>query len=54
MFGDLARIDVNAYDVMAQLGHPGGVGGAQIARAEDVATHDPCIGNPDEPAASGH
>ena len=39
--GDLTGIDVDTDDLMPQFGHPGGVGGTQIARTEDGASHTP-------------
>ena len=38
-FGDLARVDVDADHLVAQLGHPGRVGRAEVTRTENGASH---------------
>jgi hypothetical protein len=50
--GDLARIDVDPNDVMAQFRHPDRVGGAQVTGAEDGTTHTSGVGARDERTAS--
>ena len=39
--GDLACVDVDADHVVPEFGHPGGMRRAEIARAEDGASHEP-------------
>ena len=52
--GDLAGVDVDADDFVAQFGHPGGMCRAEIARAEDGASHTAGIGRRDELTAKRH
>jgi hypothetical protein len=40
-FRDLAGVDIDADDMVAHFGHPGGVGCAQITGPEDGASHGP-------------
>ena len=50
--GHFARIDVDPDDVVAQLRHTDGVGGAQVAGAENGASHTHGVGGRDELTAS--
>ena len=50
--GDLARVDVDADHLVAELGHPGGVGRAEVSRAEHSASHTAWIGRRDELTAT--
>ena len=50
--GDLARIDVDADHVVPEFGHSGGMCRAEIARAEDGASHTASIGSRDELTAT--
>src|SRR5215207_11189598 len=43
--GDLAFIDIDADHVVPEFGHSGGMGGAEIARAEYGASHTASIGS---------
>jgi hypothetical protein len=52
--GDLTRVDVDADDVVPEFGHSGGMCGAEIARAEDGASHTASIGSRDELTATRH
>lgn len=53
-FGDLARIDVDADHLVAQLGHAGRVGGSEITGTEDGAPHTALICGRDELTATRH
>ena len=52
--GDLAGVDVDAENFVSQFGHPGGMCGAEIARAKDSASHTASIGGRDELTAKRH
>ena len=53
-FGDLARVDVDADDLVPKFRHSGGVGCAQVARAEDGASHRAYVGRRSELIATPH
>ena len=53
-FGDLAGVDVDADDVVAEFGHSHRMGRAEVSRAEDGASHTGCIGSRDELTAKRH
>ena len=53
-FRDLAGVDVDADDLVAEFGHAGGMGGAEVTRAEHSASHTACIGSRDELTAKRH
>ena len=50
--GDLAGIDVDADHVVPEFGHSGGMCRAEIARAEDGASHTASICSRDELTAT--
>jgi hypothetical protein len=52
--GDLACVDVDADHVVPEFSHSGGVRGAEIACAENGASHTASIGSRDELTAKGH
>jgi hypothetical protein len=47
MLSDLARIDVDAENLVTQFGHPGGMSRSEVARAEHSASHTASIGGCD-------
>ena len=52
--GDLARVDVDADDIVPEFGHACGMGSAKVTRAEDGASHTASIGGRDELTATRH
>ena len=50
--GDLARVDIDPDDLVSQFRHSDGVGGTQVAGAEDGASHITGVGGRDELTAS--
>ena len=52
--GDLAGVDVDTDHVVPEFGHTGGMCRAEIARAEDGASHTASLGSRDELTATRH
>src|ERR1700722_392201 len=52
--GNLAGIDVDAHHIVPEFGHSGGVRRAEIASAENGASHTASIGSPYELTAKRH
>src|SRR5690349_24143212 len=46
--GYLARVDVDADDLVAQFGHPDGMGGAEVTGAEHSASHSASVATRNE------
>ncbi len=47
-FGDLAGVDVDADDLVAQLGHPGGMCCAEVSGTEHGASHEASVTSADD------